>query len=318
MNKTPRSAEPGWRIRSCLPPLTILFVVAAVQHTAYGARQPDELMEQLWVEPADISSRDLFHGRGGKALVPDPRVTYRFKKYEASGHSKGYEVEDAGGRTWKVKVGNEAQAEIAVSRILWAIGYHQPVLHYLPRWRMSGGPSNGGLPGRFRLESGQVKLGEWKWRSIPVAGTRPWRGLVIANLLLNNWDLATSNNRVYQSNGKTKYVVQDVGGSLGKTGWPIGTRNDIEDFESQGFVKKVEEGRVVLDYHARHRDLLKEITPADVVWTCRLLSRLTDRQLTDAFRAAGYPRGIRERYTRKIREKIREGLELEAHARRAQ
>jgi len=281
-------------------------------------------MDQLWVKPARISSRDLFYGPGGRSLIPDPAARYAFKKYESSGHSKGYDVKDPSGRTWKVKVGEEAQAEIVVSRILWAIGYHQPVLHYLPHWNMTGGPSNEGRPGRFRLESGHVKMGAWEWDKIPLAGTRPCRGLVIANLLLNNWDLSTSNNRIYQSKGtqtegpRTWYVVQDVGGSLGRTAWPVGTRNNIDDFESQEFVKSVENGHVVLDYHARHRELLKEITPDDVVWTCRLLSQLTDRQLHDAFRAGGYPRAISERYIRKIKQKIHEGLELEVRGRGAQ
>lgn len=311
-----------WRIA----PTTLLVLLAPL---ALASQPPPAgnstigQMAELWVEPAHISSRDLFYGPGGKNLVPDPDVTYEFRKLDSTGHSKGYEVKDPAGRKWKVKVGEEAQAEIVVSRILWAIGYHQPVLHYVPAWRLSGGPSNKQQPGRFRLESDHVKLGDWEWSKNPFVGTRPYRGLVLANLLLNNWDLTTSNNRIYQVKGtdekpSTWFVVQDVGGALGKTGWPVGSRNDVRDFESQEFVAKVDHGHVVLDYHARHRELLKDITPADVVWTCRLLAQLTDRQLNDAFRAAGYPPEISERYITKIKQKIHEGLQLEAGSRGAQ
>ena len=46
----------------------------------------------------------------------------------------------------------------------------------------------------------------------------------------------------------------------------------------------------------------------------RLMAELSDRQLDDAFRAAGFSREARERYIRKLREKIREGLALAARS----
>jgi hypothetical protein len=222
---------------------------------------------------------------------------------------------DPSGRAWDVKIGDEAQSEVAASRILWAIGFHQPVVYYVPRWRMVGGPTASPEPGRFRLASDHKTLGEWSWKENPFVGTRPFRGLIIANLLLNNWDLDTSNNRVYGA-GKgapaqeKRYVVQDLGASLAKTAWPLGGRNDIDDFESQRLIRSVHSGRVEFDYHGRHRHLLQEISAADVVWICQLLNRLSDRQLDDAFRAAGYAAPIRDRYVRKLREKIQEGVAL--------
>ena len=139
---------------------------------------------------------------------------------------------------------------------------------------------------------------------------------MVANLLLNNWDLDTDNNRIYRLNGErdrsaTWYVVQDVGGALGKSSFPIGSRNKIEDFESQDLVRGIDHGQVKFDYRAYHFDLVRVITPDDVVWACRLLARLSDRQLTDAFRAAQYPDDIAARYLRKIRQKIDQGLALE-------
>jgi hypothetical protein len=44
------------------------------------------------------------------------------------------------------------------------------------------------------------------------------------------------------------------------------------------------------------------------------MNRLSDAQLDDAFRAAGYAPDIRQRYIAKIRSKIREGLALSASA----
>lgn len=273
----------------------------------------------LWVSPSDLESRDLFYGPGGRDLVPAPDDSYRFKSLDTKGHSGGYEVEDPRGRKWKVKIGDEVQSEIAVSRILWAIGYHQPVLHYVPRWRMTGGPKANPEPGRFRLESDHKKDGDWSWENNPFVRTQPFRELLVVNLLVNNWDLATDNNRIYRmrhaTDGPTRrYVVQDLGGSLAKTRWPIGGRNDVDGFESQSFIKGVTGGRVDFDYHGPHRALVGDLKPADVIGACRRLARLSDRQLTDAFRAAGYAEDIRQRYVRKLRQKIGEGLALDLHA----
>jgi hypothetical protein len=274
-------------------------------------------LSEVWTEPTDLESRDLFHGRGGKALVP-PDVPYRFISEDTKGHSDGYEVEDPQGRVWDVKVGHEGPSETVLSRVLWAIGYHQPVIYYVKRWRMEGGPTATPPPGRFRLESDHEKKGVWEWRKNPHAETRQLRGLAIVNLLFNNWDLDESQNRIYEPKEpgpgpRRWYVVQDIGASLGRTRFFTGTgsRNDLAGFESQGFIKDVENGRVDLDSHYfRHRYLRNNLDPEDVLWTCRLLARLSDAQWDDAFRAAGYPEDVRRRYIAKIQEKIQEGLEL--------
>ena len=110
-------------------------------------------------------------------------------------------------------------------------------------------------------------------------------------------------------------MVQDLGASLGKSGWPIGNRNDVEGFESQGFIKGVEDGIIQFDYRGRHREVLEDLTPADVLWACRLLERITDRQWADIFRAAAYPSDVAERYRTHLASKIAEGLALNPRTR---
>ena len=309
----------GSRVLLRVATLSSVSVMALSAGAAFRAAPASPPMTSLWVKPVDLASRNLFYGPGGSRLVPRPDVVYRCKDLDTSGYSGGYDVEDPNGRTWDVKVGDEAQSETVVSRILWAIGYHQPVTYYVPSWRMTGGPTETPEPGRFRLESDHKTEGEWSWQKNPFVGTRPYRGLVVANWLLNNWDLAASQNRIYRikdasGRGAQRFVVQDLGAALGKGRWPLGSRNVLEDFEAQGFVEGVENGRVKFEYDSRHRGLLKEITPEDVAWTCRLMARLTDRQLHDAFRAADYPRDARDRFIRKIRQKIRQGLALETRS----
>jgi len=283
-------------------------------------------INQLWIAPVDLSSRDLYLGPGGKALVPDS-ASYTFLKRDTSGASGGYDVRDTEGREWKVKFGIEAQPEIVVSRLLWAIGFHQPPVYYVERWTLTGEDAGVQPAGRFRAELPDQKVtSEWSWFENPFVGTRPFGGLVVANLLLNNWDWKTSNNKVYQvgESGPVRrmYVVRDLGASLGKTSQPAllrlpgfirsmqGTKNDLEGFESQKFVRMDKSGKLDFDYAANYGDLVKHLTAEDVRWTCQLFSRLSDTQISDAFRAAGYPTAQTQRYVRKIREKIAEGLAL--------
>ena len=301
--------------------LVLATVIDPASAKEEGNKAKSGSLAPLWVEPKDIASRDLYYGVGGKGKAPQHGASYAYVSSDTSGHSKGYHVVGPDGRKWRIKIGDEAQSEIVVSRLLWAIGYDQPALYYVEDWKLTGHDGGETKPGRFRLTSDHATEGEWSYSENPFVGTRELHGLIAANLLFNNWDLAPSNNRIYRVKGKhgatLHYVAQDVGGALGATGLPIGTRNRIEDFEGQEFVRGVEKGRVKFDYHGRHRGLLDDITPADVSWVCGLLARLTDNQLSDAFRAAAYEPDVAGRYIKKIKEKLAQGVALhggdEAH-----
>ena len=273
-------------------------------------------ISELWEDPGDVTARDLLYGRGGKAFAPSPTTPFDFKGIDTVGFSTGYDVIDPKGRKWDVKTGDEGQTEVVSSRILWAVGYRQPIVYFVPEWTLQNGPVAKPLAGRFRYGHDHKSAGEWSWTENPFFGTREFKGLVISNLLLNNWDLKTTNNRIYDMvEGFTPsrwFVTQDIGASLGKTAWPVGNRNNIADFESQRFVLGVKNGRVQFDYQARHRELLENIAPDDVVWMCRILARISDQQWDDAFRSAAFQKDIADRYIRRFKSKIKEGMALSA------
>jgi hypothetical protein len=284
------------------------------------------------MDPLDLAARDLFHGAGGEALTPR-ETSFAFVARDTSGYSSGYDVRDANGLEWSVKLGPEAQTEVTASRILWAIGFYQPPTYYLDSWILTGAGTQNGpqQPGRFRpeLDSHEV-IGDWSWYENPFVGSREFRGLVVANLMLNSWDWKTSNNKIYsiarkEGGVERQYVVRDLGASLGKTTYPHvltwfrlrgfgqGTRNDVQGFEEQGFIERIDGERVVFDYRGIYRDVIDSVTTADVVWTAVLMSRLSDKQWEDAFRAGGFTADTRQRYIRKIKEKIGQGLALSAN-----
>jgi hypothetical protein len=189
------------------------------------AADPSQVeIAELWQEPANLEIRDLFAGPPAAGTSPpDAATPLVFLEADTSGFSPGYDLRDPNGVKWSVKLGPEAQTEIVASRILWAIGYHQVPTYYLTTWTMSGGPEGNPGPGRFRPELADRKVvGEWSWYENEFVHTRPFKGLIVANLMLNNWDWKTSNNKIYEvtrADGgvERQYIVRDLGASLGKT-----------------------------------------------------------------------------------------------------
>jgi hypothetical protein len=156
--------------------------------------------------------------------------------------------------------------------------------------------------------------------------------LIVAQLILNQWDLKESNNRVYDAvdgsvTPRHLYIVRDLGSSLGHskqspffkilgTAGAQGSKNDVDDFEEQGFITAVDGDDVSFDYRGMNQALVDMPMRSDVVWACELMNRLTDEQWRAAFRAGAYPDDVAERYIRKIKEKIAQGLALKSVATR--
>lgn len=271
--------------------------------------------------------RDLFNGPGGPALTPPTDGTYRFVAFKTSGTNPGYDVRDAADRSWSVKLGIEAQSEVTASRILWAMGFHQPATYYLPQFTLTGIDAGIKHQARFRTDLQPWRAaGEWSWYANPFADTQPFRGLIVAQLALNAWDLKTSNNRIYESadplmQPRRQFMVRDVGASLGQARqFPLftllgtrglqGTKNNIADFAQQGFITRVDGNRVAFDYRGRHGVLLNLVKVPDVIWACELLAKIPDGHWQAAFRAGHYSAGDSERFITKIKEKIAQGLAL--------
>jgi hypothetical protein len=286
---------------------------------------------ELWNPPDDLLQRDLFAGPGGAALAPSPDGTFEFVAFKTSGTNPGYDVRDTAGRVWSVKLGVEAQSEVTASRILWALGFHQPATYHLPQFRLGGLLGGTRKDARFRTDVDPWRPGgEWSWYENPFAGTQPFRGLIVAQLILNAWDLKTPNNRIYFSidaamRPSRQFIVRDVGSSLGEarqfalfhrigTRGFQGTKNDIEGFERQGFITAVDGDRVQFDYRGVNQALVNTLRVGDVVWACNLFARIPDGHWQAAFRAGHYAPPIADRYIRKLKEKIAQGLALGRNA----
>jgi hypothetical protein len=276
-------------------------------------------MAQLWIQPEP--DRDLFHGVGGRKLAPDPAAKYTVIEIKRGGFSRGYDVVDPADREWAVKFPPEAGTEVVASRVFWGIGYHQPPVYLLATWTAVKATSpNPQLPARFREKDPDLEgldAGDsWSYYQNPFVGTRQMNGLLVLQAMLGNSDLKDAQNVIYtleqeHERARRWYAARDLGQTFGRTGVIDAPRGDPDVFEQTPFILGVENGRVRLHYRGRHKALFQNIRPADVRWICERLDTLTDRQWQDAFRAGGIEPQAAERFIRRMKQKIAEGLALE-------
>src|SRR5215216_2425924 len=334
---------------SCpLKPISILSILLLLPSQPGFAQKTDKKsitrgeIPVLWQHPGDVRLRRLFYGPGSTRLAPVP--PFKFIEEDKSGESPKFKVSDRRGARWSVKLGPEAQAETVSTRLVWAVGYFAEEAYYFDRVRVENLPhlSRGqqyvkrpGVVYGARFEprrEGVQKAGTWDWNKNPFTGTKELSGLKVIMILLNNYDARKENNKILiskdaETNGLlARYVVTDLGASLGKAGGLGGKRskNDLEDFLSTRFVLGIEDGAVEFDYDTRPTKLgivsvlyppyyrgevkkeksMRGIPVEHARWIGSLLAQLSDDQLRDAFRAAGYDTRTKEEYVLAIRQRI--------------
>jgi hypothetical protein len=319
--------------------LLLAFAIGAVYwpmgtaQTQPAAPAAEARLEQLWT-PVDRSRPvDALYGPWGAASAPEPQAAYRYLKPKTSGVNPGMTVVDPAGRKWSVKQaphddrGDEGPIEVVVSRILSLAGYHQPPVHYLPAFTLVDTFGRRTEPGgRFRLDHPDFKeQHSWSWRQNPFIGTRPYQGLLVILMLLNSSDLRDTNNSIFehrQDNGtlEPRYVVRDLGTSLGGTSRYQKHRGDLALFERLPFATGMRDGHVVFDSYAGwNQELFRgRIARADVEWACQRLDDIQLPEWRDAFQAGGYPEAIAVRYIARIRQKLGEARALVAPGRAIQ
>lgn len=316
--------------------LAALSVGVTAQKKDTSAEKADaaQLPERIWRDPGDPASLDLTFGAGGKARAPDPTGTFTFVTEDPAATSPKFEVVDGHGVEWRVKLGPESQAETAATRFLWAAGYFTDEDYYLAEFTVKGLPtlrrgqqfvSSGGIVHGARLERKRTtvkKLGDWDWFHNPFLGQRELNGLRVMMALLNNWDLKKDNNSVYVVDGERHYAISDAGATFGKTGDKMTRSKGVpKHYEGSTFIAKSTPDFIDFVLHSRPvflsvfaicnycertrmERITKHIPRDDAKWLGQRLSALTDRQIRDAFRAAGYGAGDVETLTRTIRQRI--------------
>lgn len=277
----------------------------------------------LWRDPGAIENLDLVYGPGGAECAPDASGTFTLVRRLSSGTAKKIVVKDDQGREWIVKFGPEVRPETAATRIVWAMGYHVDEDYFVKQAHIEGMRGEATNVRFKRTHNGYHEIGLWNWDSNSFKGTRELDGLKILMALLNNWDLKDDNNSVLQRRDKDSggnpderiYYVSDLGASFGSTGSmvrkvlhfgdpPAGSKDDPSGYAHQAFIDGVSNGEVQFHYKGKDRDTLKGITVETARWMGDMLGRLSEKQLEDAFRGAGFNDVEVATYLRAIQERI--------------
>jgi hypothetical protein len=331
------------RTKSRLCVMLVLALLALPASSTAQKKDPDKhknggasLPDVIWRDPGDEAALNLFYGAGGKAHAPDPNAAFTFVKEDPAATSPKFDVTDEHGVRWKVKLGEEPESETAATRFLWAAGYFVDEDYYLAELHVVGLPplhrgaafvSGNGEVHRARLERKpkEVKnVGTWDWFVNPFLDKRELNGLRIMMSLLNNWDVAQTNNSIDDVGGNRRYLVSDMGATLGNTG-NIFTRSKStpRDYAESTFIGATTPDFIdfvlhsrpfllsainVANYRARTRmeQVTRHIPRADARWLGHRLSLLSEKQIRDGFRAGGYTQDEVEIYTRAMRKRIAE------------
>ena len=284
--------------------------------------------------PSDVAMCNLLYGAGGEEHAPTAG-RFTFVQEDLDGTQPKFEIEDERGIRWKAKLGAEARSETAATRFVSAAGYFTDEDYYLPELRVEGLPtlkrgreyvSGGGVVVGARLErqiSGEKKTGHWSWLENPFVGTRELNGLKVLMALINDWDLKEVNNSIYdERDGEQRYAVSDLGASFGRNSNEYSrSKANVEGYQRSGFIKAIRPQEIdfVLQHYpfwvpavrtvhfreyGRMEELVQHIPRTDVTWIGELLAQLSDTQIGDAFRAAGFSAQEVDAFTATIRARI--------------
>ena len=135
--------------------------------------------------------------------------------------------------SFQSKTGSEVHAEIAASRLVWALGYFVEEHYFVGNETITGVSGMGrrtsyalGPDGRFsaaRFERRQPDVsneGRWDLDDNPFAGSRELSGLKILAMLVNNWDARLGNTAIRRMVGPSgledRYLLSDLGTAFGR------------------------------------------------------------------------------------------------------
>jgi hypothetical protein len=296
-------------------------IPVALLFAALACAAPSAL---LWRDTGPVETLDLAAGPGGRAAAPV--APFRFVSEESRGTAPKIVVQDAKGKKWMVKFGEEAKPETFASRIAWAAGYVVRPSWYLANGRIeevgtlhrAGAFVDAG--GAFRDARFQAFDGEG-FREIPGSkfdleerreDPRELNGLKLTLLLVANWDVKPANTGVFDVAGQRYAAVVDWGASMGD---PAATDSANRKWSCEAYSARtktlldgIDNGYVQFNYSqyaSRHEHALSSgIRVEDLKWFVGRMSKLTDRQVRAALLASGAAAGEADCFTRAFRERL--------------
>jgi hypothetical protein len=260
---------------------------------------------RILADRGPIEQLDLFWGSASPDRVP--AAPFTFVREDTSATNPKAVVRDARGVTWGVKWDEEVQAEVAATRLAWAMGLDVAENYYVdtgtivfpnsrPSLQRIGSFIDGTgrfRPARFERRPPEiVSKGIWTFAKNPLASDRGYPVLVLMNVVMGNWDAKDDNNKIISvtddTGTKEWYAVGDYGACFGKMGGTMShSKYNLRDFSKNPPVVRSVSGQTVhLGYSGRNAEFHESVSLEGARLFATMASRLSLKQVEDAFRAA--------------------------------
>ena len=262
---------------------------------------------RIWEDRGPIEQLDLFWGGGSPERVPVGPFT--FVSEDLGGTNPKANVRDVNGVLWGVKWDEEAQSEVAASRLAWAMGLRVDETYYVktgtivfsgsqrPTFQRIGSfiDKLGNLKSgaRFKRWVPEQKIkGDWPFDQNPLMAEGGYSVLVLMNVIMANWDAKDSNNKllsVPETTGTTDwFMVGDYGACFGKMGGRTShSKYRLRDFVANPpVVSSVSGDTVHLEFKGRNASAHASVPREGARFFANRAAELTLAQVEDAFRAA--------------------------------
>jgi len=303
-------------------------IIAVAQDRGDKVRTLAANPAKIWEDPGPIEQLDLFWGNGRPDRVPVGPFT--FLAEDTNGTNPKAQVRDANGVRWGVKWDEEVHAEVAATRLAWAMGLRVEETYYVetgtivfpggqrpPLQRIGSFIDKQGAfrSARFaRIAPDETTKGNWTFGEAPVMSDGGYSVLVLMNVIMANWDAKDSNNKllsVADTAGPTDwYMVGDYGACFGKMGGMMShTKYRLKDYVGNPpVVKSVSGSMVNLEFKGQNASAHAFVPLSGARFFANRAAKLTGAQIEDAFRAAGAKdpelRGFAQAVYARIREVV--------------
>jgi hypothetical protein len=285
-----------------------------------------------------IQKLDLYWGNTSPDRAPVSPFT--FLSEDLAGTNPKAILRDANGVTWNAKWDEEVRAEIAATRLAWALGLRVEETYYVGDGQITFAhkrPSFHRLgpfidkAGRFRSAArferrgpDLVNKGSWALDRSPLVGDGGQSILVLMDVVMANWDAKDSNNKILSvtdERGTTDwYMVGDYGACFGKMGGTFShSKYKLNDYQQNRPVITSVDGRSAhLGYSGSNASAHASVPLNGVRLFAQRASGLSLKQVEDAFRAAHASdaelHGFAQATYQRIQEVVRAGGPGPSHA----
>jgi hypothetical protein len=283
----------------------------------------------VWEDRGALTPSKVYWGSAGGAAdplarLPSPPYSHFEQDTTSNATSPKARLTDSKGIKWTVKFGEEIHSDVAAPRLAQAMGFGTVESYFVPGGKVEGittktdlGAAHGWIKpdgtfdkgARFKRHNKEETVvtdsanKDMTWTEAENPGVPPEHlsGLLILDVLINNWDAQRKNCKVYHVDGKNGpqnwFIISDYGASFADK--PFHKYNLSQYQKEQSFIKDLSGGFVNLIYASSVSSQAKlhgRIPLAHAQWFRKQLEKLTDDDIQASFDAASATDALNHAY----------------------